>query len=122
MTPASTSGARVRTSPAWTESRRTPASGPADGCCWGCRPQVSAGRSKGESRLARGPLPEALVVASFGSIGLFFQLFLLVAAETLDEVVDAAAQGAEEVGYAPGTQDQEHHEHQQYLEEADAHR
>ena len=27
--------ARVRTSPAWTESRRTPASDPADGCCLG---------------------------------------------------------------------------------------
>jgi hypothetical protein len=37
-------------------------------------------------------------------------------------VVDAAAQSAQEDGYAPGAYDQEHEEHEQDLDEPHAHR
>lgn len=49
----------------------------------------------------------------------FFEFFLvLVAAQVLYKVVGAAADGAEEVCYAPGSEDQEDKDDGQYLEEA----
>src|SRR5215211_5325532 len=99
---------RERTSRAWTASRRTPASGPAAGCCAGCSNWSAI----------KGLFPRL----TLGVALLFRQLVLLVAPERLHEVVDAAASRGKEICYAPGAQDQEHQEHQQDLEEAHAHR
>jgi hypothetical protein len=63
-----------------------------------------------------------LLAGLLPGILLFFELVLFVAPERFDEVVDPAAQGAQEVGYAPGTQDEEHGKEEQDLEQPDAHR